>query len=430
MARTHDKGKLPALARELQIPVPPTHQFRSIDELYRGVPEITFPVFLKVREGASGVGIKRCDTPEDLTVSFKAFVEGYGLEPETYPLVQEFIDGDDYCVTALFKDGRAVAHMTYHNVRQFPRQTGASALRETVSLPEAEAAAERLLGHLGWHGIAELDFRVGRDGTAYLIEINPRFFGGLSQAVASNVDYPYLLYRIACGEEVEAPDVDFSARTEVPVLGLLATLDEIASDERTLGRLRRLRDEARAAARTDVRDLRLHPLWHALREAGDPKDLKAVIREKLEEHEGAVDEILQGDDPWPALGVLYPLALMLKHGKVSLGLLTSEAELGDERPRRSFRSLLRNPRWRTLLLTALLYAVSLFLVSWEPTRDNIGLVAAWPMRFAEALFGSGHDTGTLAGASLETAAHVLNLLVLYVIAALLLREGPRQDSPE
>ncbi len=311
-----------------------------------------------MREGASGVGIKRCTTPEELTASFKEFVEGYRLEPDTYPLVQESIDGDDYCVTALFDKGRPVAHMTYHNVRQFPRETGASALRETVSLPEAETAANRLLAHLGWHGIAELDFRVGRDGTAYLIEINPRFFGGLSQAVASNVDYPYLLYRIASGETVEAPEVDFTARTEVPILGLLATLDEIARDERTFGRLERLRDEARAAAGTDIRELRLQPLWKALGEAGDPKDLKSVIREKLEEHEGAIDEVLQSDDPWPALGAFYPLALMVKHGKLSLGLLTSEAELGEDKPRRSFRSLLRNPRWRTLGLTALLYAAA------------------------------------------------------------------------
>jgi hypothetical protein len=292
-----------------------------------------------------------------------------------------------------------------------------------VSLPEAETAAERLLAELGWHGMAELDFRVGRDGRAYLIEVNPRFFGGLSQAIASNVDYPHLLYRIACGEKVEAPDVDYSARTEVPVLGLLATLDEIATDERTLGRLRRLFTEARTVASADLLDLRLQPFWEALRKAGDPQDFKNLVREKLEDHEGAIDEVLQSDDPWPALGALYPLALMLKHGKVSLGLLTSETELGREQPRRSFRSQLRHPRWRTLLLTALLYATLLFLESWEPTRNNVGLIAAWPMQLASKLFGTGHDTGTPAGALLHTTAHVLNLLILYVCASLALREG-------
>jgi len=225
MARTHDKGKLADLAEELGILIPRTVQFRSLDDVYRGVPDLRFPVFLKLREGAAGIGIKRCRGPEELTVYFRKFIEGYALTPEHYPLVQESIDGEDLCVTALFDHGRPVASMTYRNVRSFPRETGASALRESVSAPEGEDAARRLLTHLNWHGIAELDFRRGTDGRTYLIEVNPRLFGGLPQAIAANVDYPHLLFRIACGETIgEAPEVDYTARTETPLTGLLATI--------------------------------------------------------------------------------------------------------------------------------------------------------------------------------------------------------------
>ena len=59
-------------------------------------------------------------------------------------------------MSALFNGGRRVAMMTYHNVRVFPRGTGAGALRETVPLPEAEASAEKMLEHLQWHGMAQL----------------------------------------------------------------------------------------------------------------------------------------------------------------------------------------------------------------------------------------------------------------------------------
>jgi hypothetical protein len=45
------------------------------------------------------------------------------------------------------------------------------------------------------------------------------------------------------------------------------------------------------------------------------------------------------------------------------------------------------------------------------------------MRLASKLFGTGHDTGIPTGALLHTAAHVLNLLILYVCASLALREG-------
>ena len=123
MARTHDKGRLAELADELGILIPKTLQFQSLDDVYRAVPELRFPVFLKLRESAAGIGIKRCRTAEELTASFRRFIEGYSLAPDQYPLVQESVDGEDHCVTALFDRGRPVACMTYRNIRSFPRET-------------------------------------------------------------------------------------------------------------------------------------------------------------------------------------------------------------------------------------------------------------------------------------------------------------------
>lgn len=430
MERTHDKGQLALLAEQVGITIPSTRQFASVGDLYRAVPEIEFPVFLKVRAGSAGVGLKKCNTPEELTISFKEFVEGYHLEPDEYPLVQQFVEGDDYCVTVLFDRGTCVASMTYRNVRAFPRGTGAGALRETVRLPEAEDAAKKLLGELGWHGMAELDFRVAPEGTPYLIEVNPRFFGGLSQAIAANVDYPHLLFRIATGEKIESlPEIDYSARTEAPVVGLLATLDEIAHDDRLLDRFRRVGAELGALGRSNLEDVRLRPLWGAIKQAADPKDLRAYFKAMFDEHRDTINDVLQADDPRPALGFLFPVALMLKHGKLSMGLLTSEAELPVQRPRRRLRDLLRRPRWRILGLTAVLFAISIFAVNAPATRNNLGWVLGWPLRLAEQLFGSLDTlgTGTIGGAIAYTVYHALNLLYLYLLAALLLRQRPRRQ---
>jgi len=424
MAQTHDKGQLAILARQMGITIPDTRQFTSIDELYRSIPEIDFPVFLKVREGAAGVGLKKCDTAEELTAGFKEFVEGYDLEPDEYPLVQQFVTGEDYCVTALFDQGSPVALMTYYNARAFPRGTGAGALRETVRLPEAEGAACRLLAELNWHGMAELDFRVGSDGVPYLIELNPRFFGGLSQAIAANVDYPHLLFRIACGERIEQlPEVDDSVRTEAPIVGLLATLDEIAHDDRVLDRLRRVRDELKQLGQSDLQDVRLKPFWQSVKDAADPKDVKAYLKEMFEKHRDTISDVMQGDDPRPALGVLFPLALMVKHGKLSMAVLASEEELPSETPRLRFRDQLRHPRWRTLALTAMLFALSILLVNADLTRDNLGWILGWPLRLAEMSFGSLKeiDAGTVGGALRYTVYHMLNLLYLYGVAAWMLR---------
>jgi predicted ATP-grasp superfamily ATP-dependent carboligase len=423
MEQTHDKGRLALLAEEMGITIPGTQQFTSIDDLYRALPEIEFPVFLKVREGASGVGLKKCDTPEDLTSTFRKFVDGYNLQPDEYPLVQQFVQGEDYCCTMLFNRGKKVASMTYHNVRAFPRQTGAGALRETVAMPEAEEAAEEILARLDWHGMAEIDFRKADDGPAYLIEINPRFFGGLPQAIAANVDYPHLLFQIASGQTIdESPEVNYAARTEAPIVGLLATLDEIAHDDRVLDRLRNVRAELGVLGHSNVEDVRLKPLWDAIKQAANPSDIKGYLREIFAKHEGTINDVLQSDDPRPAMGMLFPLALMLKHGKLSMGVLTSEADIDADRPRRRFRDMLMQPTWRVLLVTAALYAISVFTTNYELTSGNLGLLFGWP----EALF-DGIDVGkpgNVFGAIRHTISQSLILLTWYVAAALVLRERP------
>jgi hypothetical protein len=254
--------------------------------------------------------------------------------------------------------------------------------------------------------------------------VNPRFFGGLSQAIAANVDYPHLLFRIASGEKIEqTPQIDYSARTEAPVVGLLATLDEIAHDDRLLDRLRKVRDELGALARSNLEDVRLKPFWHALKDVANPKDLKAYFKEMFEKHRDTINDVMQADDPRPALGVLFPMALMLKYGRLSMGVLTSEVEISGEKPRRRFRDMLRHPRWKTMLLTAALFAVGLFAANFDATRNNLGWVLGWGVRLAEDL-----DLTKISGAILYAGYHALNLLYLYVVAAILLRQRPKKHG--
>ena len=80
------------------------------------------------------------------------------------------------------------------------RPTGSgSSLRESIAPPEDMLApARRLLEALEWHGVAMVEFkRDDRDGAAVLMEINGRFWNSLPLAVASGVDFPFLIYRLA-----------------------------------------------------------------------------------------------------------------------------------------------------------------------------------------------------------------------------------------
>ena len=64
----------------------------------------------------------------------------------------------------------------------------------------------RLLGPLGWHGVAMMEFKQDRrTGRAFLMEVNGRFWGSLDLAVQAGVDFPYLSHQLALGEPIETP---------------------------------------------------------------------------------------------------------------------------------------------------------------------------------------------------------------------------------
>jgi len=410
--RVDDKGRLAILAEQAGIRIPRTWQFDSVDALYRNVPDLPMPLFVKVRNAAAGVGLRKVKTAEELVTTYREFVDGFGLTPAEYPLVQEFVTGDDYCVTVLFDAGRCVASMTYRNVRSFPRGTGAGALRETVRMPEAESAAIELLSPLHWHGIAQVDFRMAEGGPPFLIEVNPRFFGGLPQAIAANVDYPYLLYRIAVGEPIDDQlEIDYAQRTESPVTGLLATLDEIAHDESKLTELRRMADAFKKIPHADAKREQFKVFTDQLKDVAHPKNVREYLRRMFEKHAGTLDDVMRADDPMPALGVLYPLALMLQHGKLSTAILVSEPEPADARPAKRLRDRIR-PNWATLLLTGVLFALSVAVesVAW------IGWALGWPRHAAERIF-AGAQAG---GGAAMAFYHVLNFVYLYLLSAITL----------
>ena len=98
-------------------------------------------------------------------------------------------------------------------------------LVESTREPGLLDRAYRLLGELGWHGPAQVEFKVDPEsGRTWLIEINGRFWGTLAAAVAAGIDFPQVACRLALGEDVP-PAFDYAVgqRYRFPFpFGLLA----------------------------------------------------------------------------------------------------------------------------------------------------------------------------------------------------------------
>ena len=335
--QVHNKGTLAAYAQDRGLPMPRTWIPKSVDEFRAQLDEIEVPAFVKIRESASGVGIKKVDTREELEETFCKFVERFELADKDLPIIQAAIPGEDYCVTTLFNRGELAACMTYRNLRAYPANRGAGVMRETVEAPAMEKIAGETLGPLGWHGVAELDFRWdGSDSSPpCLIEVNPRFWGGLIQAVESGWDYPWLVFELASTGQVTLDNEQRAdIKTETPILAFLATLQEMSHSEQGSAALKTGWEEAKSEFRDGSKRAGLKALFKGLKTGLDPKARLKEAQKELSDHKHNIYDVLSKEDPGPTLGIFFPLAVFLKHGKVNLELITGEggstADDGDD----------------------------------------------------------------------------------------------------
>lgn len=199
----NDKGKLMLTAEHLGISIPKTYQPNDINEIHHIANIVEYPVVVKLRNTSSSIGLSYVHSKEELTSKFKSTIEKFHLPQMNYPLVQEYIEGDGCGVSMLFNGGDLRAKFTHKRLREYPISGGPSTYRVSVREPKAEDIAIELLKHFNWHGVAMVEFKLTKDNEPVLIEINPRFWGSINQAIQSGVDFPYLLYTMALEGDVE-----------------------------------------------------------------------------------------------------------------------------------------------------------------------------------------------------------------------------------
>jgi predicted ATP-grasp superfamily ATP-dependent carboligase len=211
-----DKAKLVQRAASLGIEIPETYVVSNLDTAREAISRVGAPVVIKparsrlLHKGrilATSVVIS--DTSTDaLRVLQNA--EWFGPIPA---LVQRYVSGTGAGVFALFHDGTPVAWFAHQRLREKPPGGGVSVLSESIE-PDLQllGIGERLLRSVGWSGVAMVEFKIAADGTAYLMEVNGRFWGSLQLSIDCGVDFPWLLYQQTVGIQSEAPPTYFAGR--------------------------------------------------------------------------------------------------------------------------------------------------------------------------------------------------------------------------
>lgn len=198
----HNKDRWKPVAQGLNIPVPNTFQLDKVLSNKSQMAQLAFPVLIKPAQGGGGWALRQADSAKEL---FEIAAQGsYQELPLSRFIVQEKINGDTICVAMVLSNGCLRGKVAYRQIREYPYLHGQATCRISISNKTAEDNLQRLLQHLNWHGVCQADFVVDKETQVpYLIDINPRFWGSLVQAIASGVDFPYLVSQIALNGDVE-----------------------------------------------------------------------------------------------------------------------------------------------------------------------------------------------------------------------------------
>lgn len=205
MVQLNDKNEVMKIASELDIRIPKTYNLDDTADIKKFSESIEFPVVIKLRNATGSIGVSYVYSADEFVLKYKRTIQKFNLAASDYPIVQEYIPGIGYGVSMLFNQGDIRAIFTHKRLREYPITGGPSTFRESVRHPKMEKVAQKLLEHIGWHGIAMVEFKLDeRTNKPVLIEINPRFWGSIYLAVAAGVDFPYLLYEMSVEGDVKS----------------------------------------------------------------------------------------------------------------------------------------------------------------------------------------------------------------------------------
>jgi len=207
--RAADKSCLVRLANELGVPAPATVVLDHPSRVQECAARVNFPLVIKPHRSR----VRTEDGWAQASVRYARDMTGLERDLASrrvheFPvLLQEYIPGYGLGVFACCDRGRPVALFSHRRLREKPPTGGVSVLSESIKVPPlAQAYAEALLGALGWHGVAMVEFKIdARDAKPRLMEINGRFWGSLQLAIDAGVDFPAILLDLADGHAPATP---------------------------------------------------------------------------------------------------------------------------------------------------------------------------------------------------------------------------------
>lgn len=215
LALVLDKQQTLAAARTLGIDVPVTQEPTSMLAALALADTFGFPAVLKWKDPGQVAGRLRdhglplvkaeyVNTPAEWVAVARRY-EPLG----EWPMVQTYARGRGLGQFFFMHHGQAARRFQHLRIAEWPPEGGFSSVCDAVPLDrhaELQRKSVELLRHIGWEGVAMVEYRWDADtDKAVLMEINGRFWGSFPLAVHCRAGFAVLAYHAALGRAL--PDL-------------------------------------------------------------------------------------------------------------------------------------------------------------------------------------------------------------------------------
>lgn len=207
LAIATSKERTLEIAKKSGLRIPRGVMLGNVNEVGSALHEIGLPAVIKpIKSRVIGEHLGDKTSPQLVTTVDEArrVVEELTL-CHGEVLFQQYLTGRRESISFFYAKGQVYARFAQWAKRTNPPIGGVSVLRQSMGIPiDIGEQAEQFVREIGLEGYSEAVFRRDRAGYPYLMEISPRLSASIELAARAGIDFPYLLYRWANGERIDA----------------------------------------------------------------------------------------------------------------------------------------------------------------------------------------------------------------------------------
>lgn len=171
----HEKDQLMRIAEDCGVRVPIVYESLDCAQI---------PFVVKPTDKSSAKGVRYCMKESDR----KTIILNYS-NCESPIICQEYVVGKGCGYSVYCRDGIILQEYGHLRLAEHPTSGGSSVYRKAFVHPNMRAVAEKLLKRIPWTGFAMFEFKLTPANELVLIEVNPRIWGSINQALSDGVPF-------------------------------------------------------------------------------------------------------------------------------------------------------------------------------------------------------------------------------------------------